>query len=605
MMQLSLTVGRIAVLSALIGVQGATLQAQVVQWAHAAGGPDFEAGNAIAVNPTGRCCVTGLFRESSFFGPFGLSADSVDVFVVQYDSDGNVLWARSAGGPLVDQAYGIAIDAAGSCYVTGQFERTATFGPFTLTAATQQAFGYREAFVAKYDSSGNVEWATSAGGTGQDAGFAIAVDDNGNTYVTGGFQGPAQFGAFNLAGIGFEDLFVAKLDPDGQFLWASRGGGPFNDRGLAIALSATGELLVGGSFHDTASFGSTALTSDGIYEDALVARLDSSGNFAWARRAGGAFTDVVSGIGGDASGNIYAAGSFRGPAVFGPVTLLSEDQSAAFVAKFDPLGNVLWATSGGARTSAADLAAHSTGVTYMTGSYDGAATFGDIELTSAGGVDTFVVSYDEAGSVRWARTAGGTSVQEGSRGISIDSAGNAYVTGRFYNTATFGGITLTGFGSDDVFVAKYAAVPLCSPGYFSADGFEPCQPCPLGTFADYEGARSCLSCNECNDGDACTQDLCEADAGCSHTAASCRDASLCTEDSCDPSSGCVFSSISCDDSDPCTQDTCEAASGCVNQQIPDCSPTTIPTTSAWGIVVLALLFLIMAKSRGAMGLNKT
>ncbi len=178
--------------------------AQTVEWVRSGGGTEIDRGFAITADPAGNTYVTGSFSGTAPFGPFTLtSAGSDDIFVAKYDGGGNVLWAQSAGGTSVDQGLAIAVDDSGNSYVTGVYSSSATFGSFTISSSA----GTRDVFIVKYDGNGNALWARSAGGTTLDEGRGIAVDDAGNSYVTGTFSPPATFGSFTLTS---GSIFVAK-----------------------------------------------------------------------------------------------------------------------------------------------------------------------------------------------------------------------------------------------------------------------------------------------------------------------------------------------------------------------------------------------------------
>jgi hypothetical protein len=209
----------------------APAQSPNFQWAARAGSTNADSGSGVAVSSAGTSYATGFFQSANAdFGGVTLTNQGVsDIFVAKYDSAGNVLWARSAGRSGNDAGYDIAIDDAGNCYVTGEFEGTATFGHTNLAAA-----GNYDVFVAKYDSAGNLVWAMSAGGTNFDVGDGIAVDDLGNAYITGYYQDTATFGGFTLTNGVSSDIFVAKLSPNGVFLWAKQAGGTSTDAGGAL-----------------------------------------------------------------------------------------------------------------------------------------------------------------------------------------------------------------------------------------------------------------------------------------------------------------------------------------------------------------------------------
>ena len=238
------------------------------------------------------------------------------------------LWAKKAGGTSSENGLSIATDSSGNSYVIGGFWETASFGSIIL-----ESNGNADIFVAKLDSSGNWLWATKAGGNDRDYGYDIAIDSSGNSYVTGFFNGTASFGGTTLTSSGQEDIFVAKLDSNGNWLWAKQAGGTSSVAyGYSIATDSSGNSYVTGYFGETASFGSITLTSIGSW-DIFVAKLDSNGNWLGAIKAGGTIWDWGQSIAIDSEGNSYVTGFFEGSASFGNITLTSSGSSDIFVAK--------------------------------------------------------------------------------------------------------------------------------------------------------------------------------------------------------------------------------------------------------------------------------
>ena len=180
---------------------------------------------------------------------------------------------------------------------------------FTLIAFCFTTFSYAQ--------QANFEWAKSFGGTSTDQGYSIALDSSGNVYTTGRFQGTADFdpgaGTNNLTAQGDYDVFIQKLDPSGNFLWAKSFGGTSYDVGYSIALDASGNIYTTGLFGGTVDFdpgaGTNNLTAQGNF-DVFIQKLDPSGNFLWAKSFGGTSYDVGYSIALDASGNIYTTGYF-------------------------------------------------------------------------------------------------------------------------------------------------------------------------------------------------------------------------------------------------------------------------------------------------------
>ena len=431
------------------------------QWAKPAGSTVWEIGNAIVVDASGNAYVTGYFQGTSSFDTIVLTSAGIwDMFVAKYDQDGAIIWAKRAGSPNTAVGYGISVDALGNVYVTGYFQSTASFDTIVLNSA-----GTWDIFITKYDSSGNAVWAKRAGGLAGDIGFAISTDDAGNSYVTGHFQGTADFGTFSMTSPGplIEDIFIAKYDPLGNVIWVSQAGGPDDDNAFAISIDNSGNSYITGEFDGTATFDTITLTAPGFpNKDMFVAKYDPSGNVDWANNAGGISGDRGSGIGVDNAGKTYVTGIFTNTAFFDTITLNSPGSSDMYIVKYDVQGNVQWAKQAGAAgvwDYGLALDVDAWGNAYITGSFQGTASFDLTTLTSAGLNDIFVAKYDSSGSLSWAVQGGGSGQDEGN-GIAINPCDNVYITGYFQNTAVFDTITISSAGSSDIFTAKLGAAPV-------------------------------------------------------------------------------------------------------------------------------------------------
>ena len=217
-----------------------------------------------------------------------------------------------------------------------------------LTTDTNSIFtsaGLEDIFLAKYDSAGALLWTRRAGGIGYDEGRGVATDAAGNIYVGGLFQNTASFGTTNLTSSGESDVFLAKYDPSGTLLWVRKAGSADFDEAHSIAVDSQGNVVLTGFFDANATFGTLTLTNTSGSDDIFVAKCNSAGTFLWARKAGGSATnDVGNGIAVDTNANIYVTGYFAGTATFGAITLTSSNSSPdSFLAKYDSSGNVLWA----------------------------------------------------------------------------------------------------------------------------------------------------------------------------------------------------------------------------------------------------------------------
>jgi len=448
-------------------------------WAKSMGGTTSDYGNSIAVDSSNNTYTTGGFEGTADFDPNAgttnlTSAGFDDIFVSKLDDSGNFVWAKSMGGIGYDLGSSVTVDSNGNVYTTGSFEGTADFDPgisiFNLTSA-----GQSDIFICKLDSSGNFVWAKNLGGTNYDEGYDIAIVSNDSVYTTGYYQSIADFdpgvSTTNLTSLGSYDIFVSKLDSNGNFVWAKSMGGTDYDYSSDIALDQSGNVYtVGGYYSTTADFdpsaGTANLISAGGY-DIFVSKLDSNGNFVWVKGMGGLGADYSSGVSFDTNDNVYLTGSYTSTADFDPgastVNLTSAGNYDIFVSKLDNSGNLLWAKSmgGASEDYANDIAVDSSGKVYTTGRYLLTADFdpgaGTTNLTSVGSFDIFVSKLDNSGNFLWAKNLGGAGY-DSAYDIALDSSENVYTTGRYSFTADFdpgaGTANLISVGGYDIFVSK-------------------------------------------------------------------------------------------------------------------------------------------------------
>ena len=465
--------------------------AQAFRWAKPVGGTLDDFGYAIAVDGSGNVYTTGSFRGTVDFDPgpgthnltsMGQVELGGDVFVSKLDSAGNFVWAKQIGGAFDDNPWFIAVDGSGNVYTTGYFQGTADFDPGAGTS-NLTSMGEGDVFVSKLNSAGNFVWARRVGGPFDDAGFAVAVDGSGNVYTSGSFQDTVDFdpglGTSNLTSAGDADVFVVKLNSAGIFVWAKQMGGALADSATAIALDGSGNVYTTGYFQDTTDFdpgpGTYDLTSFAAppySNNVFISKLDSAGNFVWAKQMGGAADAAGYFIAVDGVGNAYTTGYFQGSADFDPglgtYNLASVGEGDVFVSKLDSVGNFDWAKrmGGPLDESAIGIAVDGGGNVYTTGYFKGNADFDPgpaaYNLTSAGFDDVFISKLDTSGAFVWARRMGGPLDDVGYI-IAVDGFGNIHTTGSFQGTADFdpgpGNSNLTSAGGADVFVSKLEQLP--------------------------------------------------------------------------------------------------------------------------------------------------
>jgi hypothetical protein len=417
-----------------------------VPWAVSMGGSDFEFGYAVAVDPGGNAIVVGRFVDQAKFGDTTLiSAGVGDLFVAKLSPAGDVLWAISGGGAMDDRCSGVAVDAGGNIYITGQFVAPASINGVAVTGK-----GQYDLFVAKLTPAGAVSWVAAAGGTDWDMGFDVVATAQGTVYLTGQFRGEATFGSTPLTAEGDYDLFVAKLSSAGQFEWAAGGGGDWWDMGRGIAVDASGNVFVVGQHEEQGTFGAFPVTGQGYY-DILVAKLSPNGQFLWALSAGGEDKDRGHSIALDNNGNAYVVGQFEEDATVGTTQLTPQGEEDIVVAAFDGDGTNLWARAIGGPGEDVGLAiALHRGEVQVTGQFEETVTVGTTPLTAAGKGDVLVAGLSSAGQPSWAISGGGNGADEG-YGIAVNGGG-LYVVGAYAEQATFGATRLTAAGRRDVFV---------------------------------------------------------------------------------------------------------------------------------------------------------
>ncbi len=449
-------------------------QAQNCIWADGAGGNEFATANSLVTDANGYVYATGYYQSATIvFGTTTLTnmstAGTRDLYLVKYDSIGNVVWAKSAGGANDEYANSVAVDTSGNIYVIGSYSSsTMVIGGTTLT----NAGGY-DVFLLKYDPSGSVVWAKSFGSSGNDEGRGVAVDASGNLLVTGGYlSATLTWGATVLTNVssGSADVFLAKLTPDGSVVWAKSAGGSGYDDALSVAVDNQRNVFVTGYYYSpTMTFSPIAVTNAG-HDDMYLVKYDSTGTIVWATSVGDTGYEYGTSVAIDPSGNVLVGGGFSSPSVhIGTTTLTSMGNSDAFVAKYNNSGTAIWANSaGGTNLEHTNcIAVDNTGGVYLTGYfYSGTLDAGSATVTNSasGTPDIFLVKYAATGVVQWGTGYGGSS-DDRCNSVATGLGGQIYIGG-YYTSATahFGSVSVTDVDtSANMFVARIAGTPVGTP----------------------------------------------------------------------------------------------------------------------------------------------
>jgi gliding motility-associated-like protein len=404
-------------------------------WMQKGGSSSVDEAYDVSVDGSGNAYATGYFTGSATFGTTTLnSSGSSDIFIAKINNTGSYVWAIKAGGTASDRGLSIQTDNAGNVYVTGFFNGSATFGTTTITSSGQQ-----DVFIAKYNTSGALQWVTRAGGSLADIGNGIDVDASGNVYITGEFRGTSTFGTTTLTSLsGSTDVFTAKLNSSGTILWVEQGAGPFGDRGLDIGVDNAGNAYVTGQFSDTITFDN--VHNNTMFNAIFVIKYNSSGVEQWFKMAGGASLNIANAIAVDGAGNAYITGDFEGNLTFfnNTNTLLNNTYAyGVFVTKYTSSGSIAWA-----RKSGSDSEISSKGIeldngssAYITGGFECSFNeytdaYAEAVFNSVGGEDSYVSKFSSSGVWQWARQIG-SKQQDFGRGIGVSGSGNAHIAGSF------------------------------------------------------------------------------------------------------------------------------------------------------------------------------
>jgi hypothetical protein len=326
------------------------------------------------VDAAGNIHLVGFFKETADFDPGSgttnlVSAGGDDLFFAKYDASGNLVFARGMGGAGDDRCLGLALDAAGNIHLSGFFRETVDFDPGSGTVSLTSAGG-SDIFFAKYNSSGNLLFAKHMGSSQtsvfNEGAYGITVDATGNIYITGCFLDATDFdpgpGTTTLTAFvpGVEDLFLAKYDPNGNYIFAVKDGNSSADIGYRVQVDAAGNLFVAG------------LTSSNIY----LRKFGPAGNGLSGVVVGSASFDVVHDLALDAAGNVFITGEMTGAADFSQnvqaYTVISLMGSRdAFVAKYSNAMILEFAYSiGGGNTDIGyGIATGPGGQVYLTGTF--------------------------------------------------------------------------------------------------------------------------------------------------------------------------------------------------------------------------------------------
>lgn len=396
-------------------------------------------GLSIVADPDTNLFVTGRFTYEALMCNNYLRADAMsqDGFLMKYSSNHNCLWAVKVGGVGTDASNSVAIDEFGSSYITGYFQDSAYFGNDKYVKSNGSK---RDIFIAKFNQNGVCQWVVRAGSTDStkdDEGNGIALDNSGNIYITGFFQGTADFGnGRQVTSAGGKDIFIAKYNSSGVCQWVYRAGSNDEDVANSLALDYEDNILVTGWFNGTANFGNNKTATSSGSSDIFIAKYNNSGTCQWVSSAGSANADESHKIALDVMGSAFITGFFQSTATFRTgLSLTSSGSKDMFIAKYNKDGLCIWANNGGGANAdeGYGLITDYIGNAFVSGYFQGTATFcGTLQTTAFGEKDAFMIKYDSDGECEWLYHYG-TEAEDIDYAISTDNKGNVYTTGSSAN----------------------------------------------------------------------------------------------------------------------------------------------------------------------------
>jgi gliding motility-associated-like protein len=379
-------------------------------WLRRGGGTNIDEALDLTKDNSENSFICGYFSGTSNIGGEVISSNGqTDAFVFKSAPDGDVLWARKYGGSKNDRANAAITDNDGNIYVTGFFTDEADFGGTTLFADSG------DVFVAKINTTGALQWVRRAGGLYSDVANGIATDNQGNVVITGQFRGTADFGPFDLVSSGNSmDIFIAKLDANGNWLWSKGGQSAGIDRGLDVATDDSGNIYACGQFSDDITF--DVLHTNDVVNAGYLIKLNASGVEQW-------FSSIVAGqvlpnaVRCDSQGNAIITGESIGQMIFfgtNMEVLPFSNSFSIFLAKYSSTGSILWSKEDGSENNVSSkaLCIGPQNEIYLTGTFRCAFTEYNEEspgglFYSAGYRDIFLTRYNTDGTRIWQHQIGG------------------------------------------------------------------------------------------------------------------------------------------------------------------------------------------------------
>ena len=442
--------------AAIAGI-GNLLSADELAWAIRAGGEgnDKIRGICSAGDDTGGVFIIGEISDNADFGEHVFPGEGkLDFVLSKIDSNGNILWVKSAGGAGIDRGYAVSTDGKGGCYVTGHFDsESLSFDGVTMTSQ-----GDYDGYLARFDAEGKTLWAFRFGGEGYDFGHGVSTDSDGNAIVSGTVSRPGGFLGEMLGDTKLRSAVVAKVSPEGNLIWSRVVKAPSISGHNVTVSQKDGTVYLCGFVRGEAMWSEETATT-GKVQDVFLAKYSPDGEFQWVRTGGGESDGVATAVAvDDVNGHVCLAGMFKGTLRAGEKEFSSRGGHDFFTSIWNTEGDPVNAVSGGGEGTDYGLGAtaRSEGGFVVTGEITGTAKLAEKEYTSRGERDSYLLTLSGEGP-----DPVESFIQQGSVDNDLSYAvtetadGGIVHSGAFRNETKLGGKAFLSQKANDIFVAKW------------------------------------------------------------------------------------------------------------------------------------------------------
>ena len=423
--------------------------------------------NSLTANATGG---TGPYEYSINGGNFQSTGifenlEQTDYLVTVKDGAGCSVTTQLNAGNLweVLQSTGdgarnnaVDIDQTGSLFFAGTHSGTNNFGGTEI-------IGDSDTYLGKYDATGNLAWILSISGNGNIAAPLIKVDNDGNVYLAGIFSSTLNVVGETLTSAGNYNTYAAKFDTNGNLLWLKHFSGG-DSRISSLAIDNENNLIMTGGFTGDFNIGNESFTTETNKWHNYLTKFNSQGELQWINNNSGTERLSGSAVATDNNGNIFLTGYFTQSVSFGNTDLTSLGSTDIFLVKYNSNGEAQWAKQAGSSYSSGNysdqvggIAVDNSGNAYITGRYYETAYFDNFSLTATSHISSmYVAKYSSTGSVSWVKSIGdGASGTANS--ITINSTGNIQVVGDFHGNMTIGNTNIASINTNTtLYLATYS-----------------------------------------------------------------------------------------------------------------------------------------------------